>query len=440
MSPSSTFLLATRFLFGKRGIGGNSTAKRSLRGAILGIACSLVPLVIVIELADGMIEGIMSRFIELGSYHAQAVPEERRSADQLIAAARRAASMPGVEGAYAEMQGVGIGISGSKRSGAQVRAIEPRLLSDDPAFKRLISLRSGSLSLSRRNSALLGSALAKKLGVKAGDRVNLLTTRTASSGGLMPRLTPFVVEGVVSSGYQELDALWFFIPLGEGYRVLPFESSATYVGLRGKAIESPSAFDPEPKTYRDMESGMDGGWSFRPWYRLLESQYQSLLMTKMWLYLITGLIVLVACVNVYQAVVMLVIERRQEIAILKGIGASASGVTLAFTLSGAFIGFVAMGLGMAVGVFCAVNVNQGISLSESAVNLLRAADASIRGLPFEPLRLLDPQYYLERIPIRISFPELFAAACLTIVMSALAAFLPARQAGKIAPLEVMRKA
>jgi lipoprotein-releasing system permease protein len=440
MSFSSIFLLAGRFLFGKRGTGGNSTAKRSLRGAILGIACSLIPLVVVMELADGMIEGIMRRFIELGSYHAQAIPQERASVGQLLAAAKRAKALPGVFDAYAEMRGVGIAISGSKRTGAEIRAVEPRLFTENPAYKELISLRSGALSLSKKNSALLGAALAKKLGLQTGDRVNILTTRVSSSGNLIPRLTPFIVEGIISSGYQELDALWFFIPLAEGYRILPFENSLAFVGVNASKIVSPSIFNSDPKTYADIGSNLDAGWlDFRPWYRILESQYQSLLLTKRLLYLITALIVIVACVNVYQAVVMLVIERRQEIAILKGIGASAGGITLAFTLSGAFIGFVAMAIGLAAGIFFAVNVNASISIAESAMNHVRAADSFVRGLPFEPLRLLDPEYYLEKIPIRLNIAELLVAAYATIILSAFAAYIPARGAGKTSPLEVMRK-
>ncbi len=440
MTGESVLLLSQRFLFGKRGEGRDSSAKKSLRGAIMGIALSIVPLVVVLQLADGMIEGIMRRFIELGTYQAQARPQRAQSADDLRDFAAGVAEIPGVKAVYPELQGSGVAISAKLRTGAQVRAVDPELFLKNKAFSELLTLHAGSLSLEKRNSALVGSALAKKLNLNPGDRVNLLTLRASPSGALMPRISNFKVEGIISCGYQELDSLWFFIPLSEGYRVLPIDSSIALIGIDTGRIEFPGSRPAGPHSYETIRSKLEPGLAFYPWYELIEAQYQSLRSTKLWLLLITGLIVLVACVNVYQAVVMLVIERRQEIAVLKSLGASAGGITLAFTLCGAFIGFISMSLGMALGIFMAVNINESIHLMESLINWLIYLDSSMRGLALEPIRLLDPQYYLEKIPIRLDFTQLLVAGCATIVMAALAAFIPARKAGAIAPLEVLRKA
>jgi lipoprotein-releasing system permease protein len=396
-------------------------------------------MVVVMELADGMIEGIMRRFIELGTYHAQAAPFGVGSAEELEGMAAEVGAIPGVAHAYAELQGGGVAISGKSRCAAQIRAVEPRLLESDPAFLELVSVKDGKMLLENKNSAVLGSALAKKLKLKSGSRVSLLTLRSSKDGRVIPRISTFVVSGIISSGYQELDALWFFITLEEGFRILPAENSVPFVGIKTDRIETPSNPNIDPEPYLGIRAGLDPDLEFHPWYKLIESQYQSLLSTKMWLLLITGLIVIVACFNVYQAVVMLVIERRQEIAILKSLGASERGITVAFTLSGAFIGAVAMVLGMAIGLFMAVNINESVRLMEGGINWIRWADAQVRQVQAEPIRLLDPQYYLEKIPIRLSFPELLTAACATIVLAALAAYLPARKAGRIAPLEVMRK-
>jgi lipoprotein-releasing system permease protein len=412
---------------------------KSLRGAILGIALSLVPLVVVLELADGMIEGIMSRFIELVTYHARAVPPGGLSLLEIESMADRLSALPDVASARVEREGVGIAVSGDRRAGATVRAIDPNMPSSDPEFARLIKLESGSLELTARDSAILGSALARKLGVKAGDRVGLLTTRSGSKNGVSPRVSTYRVKGIVSSGYEEIDALWFMIGTEAGFSVLAEDSSRTFIGLKARGGLALPPAGIEPGFISGIKDFLGERWGMDPWYVLLDSQYRSLLDTKVLLLFIGALIVLVASVNVSSAVIMLVIERRLEVAVLKSMGASQSGLTLAFTMAGALIGLIAAVIGMALGIFMAVNVNQSIKLLDAAINAALSLDAWIRATPRQDFTLLSPQYYLVEIPVRIAFPELWAAGSGAIILSAFAAWFPARRTKRIPPLEVLRR-
>jgi lipoprotein-releasing system permease protein len=441
MMIGKLFFFASRLLFGKKDSGSRNGAGKGMRGAVAGIALSLVPLVVVFELADGMIEGIMTRNVELSSYHIQASAPSDIGLEDLKAAAVRARGDEDVAFAFAERQGLGVALGPEDRGGASIRAIEPAMLAEDPAFARLIEVRQGSLSLPERNSAILGSALAEKLGVRAGDRVSLLTLRSGISGRQGPRLSSFKVSGVVSSGYQEIDALWFIIGLDYGSSLLSRESQRAFVGIKLKGGMGGAEGGIEPGYYPGLRAALGKEFELVHWSSLLEPTRKSLLTTKTLLILIAALIVIVAAVNVSSAVIMLVIERRQDIAVLKSLGASQSGVTAVFTAAGAFIGVLATALGTAAGLFMSVNINANIRILDTAINVLISLYARMRGVEASPFVLLDPRYYLVEIPVRIEFPELLAAGCAAIFLSAFAAWASAQWRTKsIPPLDVLRRA
>ncbi len=438
MRLDQLLFFATKLLFGRTDSAAKGGAGKSLRGAVAGIALSLVPLVIVFELADGMIEGIMTRNVELSSYHAQArLPGDAR-AGELRAAAGRVRASGEAASAYPEIQGLGVALGPGGRGGASIRAVDPAMLAEDPSFAELLRVDAGKLALPDRNSALLGAALAEKIGAGPGDRVSLLTLRTGISGKQSPRLSSFRVSGVVSSGYKELDEFWFFIGLDAGEGVLSGPSSRSFVGI--KLSGGMGGADGEPPSFPALRNALGSEWELTHWSDVLDALRRSLLTNKTLLILISALIIVVAAVNVSSAVIMLVIERRQDIAVLKSMGASQAGISAAFTAAGAVIGTIASAIGMAAGIFMAVNINENIRLLNSAVNFILALDARVRGIRAGSFSLLDPEYYLSVIPVKIDFAELLAAGCATILISSFAAWLSARWKTKsIPPLEVLRR-
>jgi lipoprotein-releasing system permease protein len=142
---------------------------------------------------------------------------------------------------------------------------------------------------------------------------------------------------------------------------------------------------------------------------------------------------------------MVVLEKTQEIAMLKAMGAGPAAIGMAFTITALATGLAGTALGLAMGAAVAVNINALLAGLEWALNLAaRAAFAllsPILGLP-RPLavRLFNAEFYLERIPISLSFRELAVIAAATMLLAVLAAWLPARRAGRIKPLEVLRRA
>ena len=187
------------------------------------------------------------------------------------------------------------------------------------------------------------------------------------------------------------------------------------------------------------------GYTVYTWRELNRAQFQSFTTTRMLLLFIMFLIVLVASVNVSSALVMLVMERRREIAILKSTGARPGDIAFAFLLSGFLTGAGGVLLGVPAGILCALNINGIFAFMERAINGLSAACyyafAPLAGRTPAPvgIHLLDPAYYLETIPIHIEPGKLFAIAAGTLVLSVIVSAIPAYRAGQEKPIDTMRK-
>ena len=197
MTVRASLAIARRFLFGGRRIRAFS---RRVRGGVIGVGLGLVPLVVVLQVADGMIAGITARYLETGSYHIQGVARRAFTPDELDAIVARARAVAGVAVAAPERQGVGLASAADRRTAVTIRAVAPDLFDLDAGLRRYIEVRSGAWDLTTPQSIVLGEQVARRLGVAVGDEVRILTARTLASGRLLPRTSGFVVRGIVSSG------------------------------------------------------------------------------------------------------------------------------------------------------------------------------------------------------------------------------------------------
>jgi lipoprotein-releasing system permease protein len=345
--------------------------------------------------------------------------------------------VPGVTGAYPERQGIALATGANGRTGATVRAISPEIFTDSQAFSSLFAVEEGVARLSGERSALLGSKIAADLGIHARDTLRLIILRKTASGMILPSTASFTVEGVISSGYQELDARWVFIPFETGFSLLAGESSRTIIGVE--------TLDPFSSTFRDnlrdINAILPQGYHAYSWDRINEAQFENFASTKTMLLFVMILIVLVAVVNISSALVILVIERRREIAILKSLGASSQGISLSFLLTALFAGLAGVIAGLPLGLAAAVNVNEIIAFIEKGVNKIAFFVYTFGNTSgeFIDVHLLDPAYYLNRIPVAIGFKSLFIIVAGTLVLSVLVGAVPAFRAGKERPIHILRR-
>lgn len=432
MNGAPILFVAARFFAGRRGAAGTrDQARKALVGAVLSVALSLVPLITVMQVADGMIRGITARYVELGTYHAQAFPY----ASTDLAGARDAArASPGITGAWMERQSVGVAFAHGAREGAMIRGVEPGFIAD-PSTQEYLQVVSGTAALEKPYDALVGAAMAKKLSLQAGDTLNLITIRSTQNGAMIPRVSILTVRGVVSAGYRDLDAQWLFIAQDTAARILPPDNTRSFVGIK--------AADPfgAPASARDAVAGrLPPGFSVYQWKDIQRNLFESLASTRTMLLLIMAITVAVAAVNVSSALTTLVLERGQEIAVLKSLGASPADLARIFSLGGAALGALGAVCGAAGGLLVSMRINQILGGLERVLNALRALSARMAGGPMPAqYRILDPAYYLESIPVHIPFAEIAVVVIATIALSYVAALGPARRAAALSPLDGFRR-
>lgn len=423
-----------------------SIARKSLFGAVLCIGLSIVPLVVVTSVTNGMIDGMTERIIGLSSSHIQAYVAPNISKVKTVEAftkyAAESAEVRGVIAAYPEVEISALAAGKNGRSGIEIRAVEPDIFIRNKSFANLFDVCEGELgefvatektenSKTSHPLAIIGQKLSKDMNLHAGDTIRIITTRSAgeNSERIVPKLTSFKIGAVVSSGYQELDQFWVFVPLETAYKSLSMESANYNI-----MIETQDAFSPELVAIQKRLSDYFGRYAnvYR-WDQIHTAEFENFSSTKVMLVFVMMLIVLVATVNISSAIVMLVMERQKEIAILKSIGAKPRGITFAFLLAALSCGAGGLILGLPVGILLTVFSNQLVHGLERLVNWFSTLGGG------GEVHLMDPAYYLSEIPVEIPVNQVILIAAAVLLLSVLVSYLPARKAGREKPLDILRK-
>ncbi|MBN2442505.1 MAG: ABC transporter permease [Spirochaetales bacterium] len=474
-----------------------------LRGSIIGIGLSLIPLIVVIVVTNGMIEGITQRFIEITTYHLQVSLYDRPGTTELQDLAEKLKKVDGIKHAFVEKSGFALIRFQDNLSGVTVRCISETLYAEDEGFHKYFHINEGEFNLSpvpqviktdilenkvmermkkdeqdflhsmylpdkerdvsvlkrdvsendrgaltrifekaRINTILLGKSLADKLKTGIGDQLYILSYNDFRSK-IVLKSAKFIVSGIFSTGYQEIDKVLAYIPYASGARILPEEKSKEIIGIK---IDDPfGSSEIMKKKIKKLLIQEEYLFSdIDTWYDLQINQYRAFRTTKTILVFIMVLIIIVATVNVYSSMIMLVMEKTQEIAILKSMGASPFLITTTFIIIGFYSGVLGSLIGVTAGLAIGININELIKGLEYVLNIIINLFHYLIS-PFYnidnsgPFILFNPEFYLERIPVRISFTEIFSVAFITIFIASISAYLPSLRAGRIKPLEVIRK-
>ncbi|MDR0455682.1 MAG: ABC transporter permease [Treponema sp.] len=419
MKNRSCFFIEVRYLLGRAHEGG-----RYLRGAAAGIAVSLIPIMVTLIVADGMIRGIVDRYLELGTGHLQVFSFV--DPEGLEGVTGKLREIDGVRGVWPEQRGMGVLVGKKGKAGASIRAIEPSFWQDRGSLEYL-KLVAGTAEAKTERDMLLGESLAASIGAEIGDTVRLMTISAGADGRNIPRVTAFAVSGIVSSGYHELDALWCIITHEGGQRILSSDSSSSLI------VKIDYPYTRAEDTVWSLYSALGAKYSIYTWKDLMHSQYSSYESTRQMLLFIMALIVIVAAVNVSSATSMLVIERQRDIAVLKVTGASANGVAGIFLWGSFLTGLCGAIIGIAIGLLLGYFINPLIRSLENVLSFFSGMGGG------SEVKILDPGFYLETIPIIIDWTAVFLIGCFTILCSVAASWIPARRAGKLKPMDLLRK-
>lgn len=420
----------------------SSNGRKSLFGSVFAVALSLIPLVMVFMIADGMIEGITGRIIGLSSYHVQVTQTQTQSMTNdehilmLENLAKDIADIEGVTATFVEREGVALAVGKNGRTGATVRAVNENIFTDNAGFRNYVEVVAGVAAFENEKSAVIGKKIAETLELSVGDTLRLMTVTTLPNGTVVPKMLSAQVSGIISSGYEEIDALWVFLPFKTGFDYLSTASSYVKIG-----VETANPFSDELTPIAgDIAVLAPQGFRVYRWSDINSSQYENYASTKMLLMLIMLLILLVASVNISSALIMTVMERQSEIAILKSMGASSGGITVAFLITGLLCGIAGLIIGLPLGIIFGLHCNEIFYFIEIAVNEIAKIWYTVIGQGnYLPITLLNPAYYLQTIPVKIPTFELFLIFIGTIILSISVSVAPALRAGKEKPLDILRK-
>jgi len=391
--------------------------------SIVGITVGVSALIIVLSVMGGFedtlkdkILGLNAHVVVLGMGHGI------EDYDRVASVAR---GVRGVAGASPFTYNQAMLSSASSAVGVVVRGLDIRTAGEAtviPSKVREGSLKGLGVELGKRKAGLpgilLGRELARRLSVQVGDRINLISpTGTMTPAGPMPRMTSFRVSGIFELGMYEYDSSLAFVSLHNAQKFFRLGDTATGVEVKLKDLDEARA------VADDIMRELRGPYWTKTWQDMNRSLFSALKLEKVTMFIILTLIILVAALNIISTLIMVVMEKHKDIAILKSIGASPAGIMKIFMVEGAVIGFVGTLAGTIFGVGVAMNLERVVSFIEGVFHF----------------KILPPSvYYIDRLPSRVEPMTVLIIVAFSLGVSFLATLYPSWQAARMRPVDSLR--
>jgi len=299
-------------------------------------------------------------------------------------------------------------------SGAVLRGIDPDTVS-------LVVKKLKAATLKKRQSIgqkagisvpgiVLGKELAKNLDVSVGDIIYIISPRgMLSPMGHMPAMKRFQVSAYFESGMYEYDGSLAFIHLHDAQRLMRMGDGITGIEIRVNDVDKADTIS------KEIRKGLGFPFWTRDWMQMNRNLFSALKLEKTVMFIILALIVLVAAFNIASSLIMMVMEKTRDIAILKAMGATNRSIRKIFIFKGMIIGAVGTFLGVCTGsVLC---------------KLLEH---------YKFIELPSDVYYITNLPVQMQRTDVLLIAIGALVICFLATLYPARQASALNPVEAIR--
>ncbi len=344
MNSPYEWLIGTRYLGGARRQGFISfVAAMSVLGLVLGVAV----LIVVLSVMNGFERELRSRILSVTA-HATVTGLQGRFADW-PAAQTMALQNHEVLAAVPYIEAQAILAHGQHVVGRRSRGVAPDLERAATGLAQKFTQGDIDQLVPGAYHIVLGSALASALDARVGDSVVLIAPEaTATPSGLQPRMRRCVITGIFSSGMYEYDRVLALVEIHDAARI--YRMGDTVTGLR-LAIRDPWQ---APSVVHDIAVSLGGGFYVSDWTRSHENFFRNITVMKSILFVILLMIVAVAAFNIIATLVMIVKEKRSDIAILRTLGAGPLNMLATFAIQGVLIGLTGTLLGAALGVLVAL--------------------------------------------------------------------------------------
>ena len=406
---SFEFFVARRYLFSKR--------KQAFiyvisLMSVLGVALGVAALVIVLGVYNGLTTDMREKILGANAHGMvlSTLPDGFALDPGVM---DRVLATPGVTGAtpfiYSEvMLSAGTGVKG-----LILRGIDP--VQAPKVLSMLQTIKRGSVEdLARADTPpgiILGEELTKRLGLALGSRINLLSpSGQRSTSGFQPRIRPFVVVGIFKTGMYEYDSSLAFLSLDASRDLLGMPKDY----LSGIEITVADLFKADEVTAA-LNSTIGYRFYARSWMDMNANLFAALKLEKIGMFILLAMVVLIGSFSIVATLVMLVMEKTRDIAVMMSMGATRGMIRRIFMYQGVIIGLVGTLLGYALGL--------GVGF------LLKK---------YQFIKLPENVYTLDHLPIIITVSDVLIIGAAAMILCFLSTLYPARQASRLKPAEALR--
>ncbi|QXI30311.1 lipoprotein-releasing ABC transporter permease subunit [Pseudomonas vanderleydeniana] len=385
--------------------------------SIIGLALGVVVMIVVLSVMNGFDREMRDRVLGMVP-HATIESGEPISDWQVLADKVRQDPKVAAVAPFTQMQGL-------LTNNGQVQKV--LLNAIDPAQERKVSIidrfmQQGQLDALAPGSfgIVIGDKAATKLGVGLGDKLTFVAPEVSvTPAGMFPRMKRFTVVGIFHVGAGELDGYLGLTNLDDLARLHRWKPDQ----VQGLRLKFDDLFQAPREAWEIAQRLGDNHFYARDWTRTHGNLYQAIKMEKAMIGLLLLLIVAVAAFNIISTLVMVVNDKKGDIAILRTLGATPGQIMAIFMVQGSVIGVVGTLIGAAVGIFAALNVSAAISALEGLI-----------GHKF----LNADVYFIDYLPSQLMAEDVLMVCGAALVLSFLATLYPAWRAARTQPAEALR--
>lgn len=413
---------------------------------VFGIAAGVLALTVIIAVMNGFQLGFIETILEVSSYHVRADGFPLDRADAMA----RIEALPGVQAAVPWREEKGLlrrdADSPSQPQLAVLRALPADALRDAGLAAQL-DMESGAFDIDTPDTIVLGAEAAFRAGARVGD-----TVRFTSFADVLPSTdsgaeqeAAFRLAGIFRTGFYEYDASWAFVNIA----ALAGGADCT-LGIKltdrwnlDRSVRLVSAVLEEAGLTAGLAEGLAeaDGTAVRvsTWRDYNKAFFGALRTEKLMMFVLVGLIFVVVALNIFQAQRRLVLERREEIGLLRSVGAGEFELRCVFAFNGCAQGFAGAACGMALALPLALNIRAVFTAVEDAVNFVLGFLSALTGTGGGGFSVFSPAvFYLKEVPSRVIPHELALIFLFGFLSAALAAWFASRKVCQIRPAEAMR--
>lgn len=393
--------------------------------SILGITVGVTALIIVLSVMNGFEENLKEKILGVNAHIVvTGFAGGLRNYDSVTEQVKR---VPGVTGASPFTYNQAMISGGTGVVGAVIRGIDTKTAGDVTILPQRIKTGSmeglnvpfaDSEAQGQAPGIIIGRELARNLGIEVGDTIRVISPMgVMTPAGAMPRMAAFKVSGIFEFGMYEYDSSLAFISIDSARRFFRLGDAVSGVEVRVSDIYGAE------NTADDIMTALKGSYWTRTWMEMNRNLFSALKLEKAAMFIILTLIILVAALNIISTLIMVVMEKGKDIAILKSLGVTPGGIMRIFMIEGAIIGVIGTVLGTAFGLAAALNL-EGIVAFVERVFHFKVLPASV--------------YYIDKFPSKVEPSFVIAIALISLAISFLATLYPSYQASRFDPVEGLR--